>query len=106
MQTSPNIPFPALVLCSSAQLEPAVQAGQQPSATLWTTSSPRDRERALWAKRRAARSAAHPDSRADHEAHRASRSFPTLTPGTALNPLSLYSWDIFFPNNIIQMFSF
>lgn len=46
MQISQNIPFPALALCSSAQLEPAVGAGPQPRASPRTAS----RQSVCWRK--------------------------------------------------------
>lgn len=103
-QTSSNVPFPAPVLCSSAQLEPAVHAGQRPSATLRTASRPCDRGRAP--ERRAAGSAARLASRAGHEARGATRSFRTPALGTVLHPLALCSWEMSFPNHIIQTVSF
>ena len=104
-QISPNTPFPALAPCSSAQLEPAVSEGQQPSVSLCTASRPCDGERAAGSERRAAVSrSACPDSQAPHKPHRATPSFSNLTLGTWLNSLSPYYWEMCFPSNTIQMF--
>lgn len=107
MQISQNIPFPAPVLCSSAQLEPAVSAGQRPTRPCAQPSAHVTGKGPGTERRAAAGRPARPEPQARHEPHGATRPSSTLTLGTRLESFSLYYWEIifFFLNNILQMFS-
>lgn len=95
MQISQNIPFPALVLCSSAQLEPAVNAGQRPAASLRTAFRPCDGERAQEQNGEQPPASSSPRAQARHEPHRAARPFSSLTLGTRLESPSPCYWELF-----------